>query len=136
MGYCLIIAPVKKRNCIHLHIQQFSRVIYRTERELCYFRPVFSVTKVEYYSFGSNSKGLLPTQHPQYNSLLIPPFQDMHLARFTLTSMSTQIQSQFRAEFTSLLAYTATSPSTCRLGMIFYSTTVLVRATLVHTPHK
>ena len=127
---------MKKRNCIHLHIQQFSRVIYRTERELCYFRPVFSVTKVEHYSSGSNWIGLLPTQHPQYASLLIPPFQIMHLARFTLTSMSTQIQSQFRAEFTSLLAYTATSPSTCRLGMIFYSTTVLVRATLVHTPHK
>jgi len=105
-------------------------------KELYYFRPDFSVTKVEYYSSGANWIGLLPTQHPQYASLLIPPFQIMHLARFTLTSMSKQIQSQFQAQLTSLLAYTATSPSTSHLVMIFYSTTVLVRDTLVHTPHK
>jgi len=63
-------------------------------KELYYFRPDFSVTKVEYYSSGANWIGLLPTQHPQYTSLLIPPFEVMHFARFTLTSKPTQILAQ------------------------------------------
>jgi hypothetical protein len=128
----------KKRNCIHLYtcIQQFRRVHLSHRKGIMLFSPCFSVTKVEYYSSGSNWIGLLPTQNPQYTSLLIPPFEVMNLSRFTLTSMSTQIQAQFRAELTSLLAYTATSLSTCHLGMIFYSTTVLLRATLVNIPQK